>query len=103
MKPKVSTNLISEKWLNKLRQLSRYAVLVFLVFVGLLYSRVLLHINDLNSQPPSDQAVSSQIHSANLPNIGTIDVDKIESLRDNSVSVQTLFDQARNNPFVSPN
>jgi hypothetical protein len=51
---------------------------------------------------PSDSAVSSQIHSANIPNIGGIDVTKIESLRDNSVSVQALFDQARNNPFVSP-
>jgi hypothetical protein len=102
MKTKLSRNLISEKWLDRLRQLSRYGVLIFIVFVAVLYSRVFLHINNLNDMQPSDSAVSSQIHSANLPTIGTIQVQKIESLQDNSVSVQTLFDQARNNPFVSP-
>ena len=51
---------------------------------------------------PNDQAVSGQINTANLPKIGEIQVDQIKTLQDNSVSVQTLFEQARNNPFQNP-
>jgi hypothetical protein len=99
MSAKPKRRLISDKWLAQLHKLSRYSVLFFLVFVALLYGIVLLHINSLNSAQPSDQAVSSQVKAAKVPNIDQSVVQQIKSLQDNSVSVKSLFDQARNNPF----
>jgi hypothetical protein len=96
-KPK--RQLISEKQLRQLRQLNRYNVIFFLAFVAVLYGLVLLHINSLDNQQPSGQAVSSQVKAANVPHIDPTVVKQIQSLQDNSVSVQSLFDQARNNPF----
>lgn len=99
MNAKLKRNMISDKWLAKLRMLTRYNLFFFLVFVAIIYGLVLLHINDLNSAEPSDQAVNSQIKAANIPRIDQSVVQQIKSLQDNSVSVQSLFDQARNNPF----
>jgi hypothetical protein len=91
--------LISEKQLRQLRRLGRYKTIFFLAFVAVLYGIVLLHINSLNGQQPSTQAVNSQVKAANVPHIDQSVVQQIQSLQDNSVSVQSLFDQARNNPF----
>jgi len=99
MKTQLKKRLISEKWQAKLRGLGRYSVIFFLIFVALIYAFVLLHINDLSSAQPSDQAVSSQVQAAHVPHIDQSVVKRIQSLQDNSVSVQSLFDQARNNPF----
>jgi hypothetical protein len=82
-----------------LQKLQTYSFPVFLVFVGLIYGFVLLRINSLRSVEPSDTAVSSQVQAAQIPHIDESVVNQLESLQDNSVSVQTLFDQARSNPF----
>jgi len=99
MKDKVKKQLVSEKWQAKIRGLGHYSIIFFLIFVALIYGFVFLHISSLNSTQPSDQAVSSQIKAAHVPHIDQSVVKQIQSLQDNSVSVQSLFDQARNNPF----
>jgi len=99
MKAKLNRQLISEKWQVQLRKLTHYSVAFFLVFVVVLYGIVLLHIKSLNNTQPSEQSVSSQVKDANVPRIDQSVVKQIQSLQDNSGSVQSLFDQARNNPF----
>jgi hypothetical protein len=87
------------KALTLLQKLQAYSFVVFLVFVALIYGFVLLKINSLRSAQPSDEAVSTQVQAAQIPHIDQLTVKQLESLQDNSVSVQTLFDQARSNPF----
>jgi hypothetical protein len=82
-----------------LQKLQAYSFVIFLVFVGLIYGYVLLRINTLRSAQPSDTAVSTQVQAAQIPHIDENVVKQLESLQDNSVSVQSLFDQARSNPF----
>jgi hypothetical protein len=90
---------IIEKASALLQQLRRYSFLLFLVFVVLLYGFVVLRINNLSNAQPSDEAVSSQVQAAQVPHIDQSVVQQLQSLQDNSVSVQTLFNQARSNPF----
>jgi len=89
--------------LNKIganvRQVQRYNVIIFIVFVALLYGFVLLRFNSLRSVEPSAADVSGQVKSAHVPRIDPAVVQQLQSLQDNSVSVQALFDQARSNPF----
>lgn len=80
-------------------RLKRYSLPVFLVFVAVIYGFVLLRINNLSQAEPSDQAVTSQVQAAKIPHIDAAVVKQLETLQDNSVSVQSLFDEARSNPF----
>lgn len=82
-----------------LRKFRRYALVVFLVFVGCIYSFLLLRTSTLNSAQPSADAVTNQVKAARLPHIDQSVVNQLKTLRDNSVNVQALFDQGRNNPF----
>lgn len=77
----------------------RYKFALFLIFIVLLYGLIVFRVNVLNSAHPSAEAVDSQVKSARLPHIDQSVVDQLETLRDNSVNVQALFDQERNNPF----
>ncbi|HVV25680.1 MAG TPA: hypothetical protein VHC21_01440 [Candidatus Saccharimonadales bacterium] len=84
----------------KLRPVAkRYALPAFIVFVLLVYGVVLLRINSLNNQEPTTDQVTSQVKAARIPHIDQSVVQQLQSLQDNSVSVQALFNQARNNPF----
>lgn len=80
-------------------RLRHYVVAAFLVFVVVIYGIVGMRINTLLSAEPSPDAVSSQVKAKSIPKIDPAVVKQLQSLQDNSVNVQTLFEQARDNPF----
>lgn len=82
-----------------LKRLRPYSLVIFIGFVCCLYVFLLLRINSLGSQQPSSDQVTSQVQAARIPHIDKAVVKQLESLQDNSVSVRTLFNQARSNPF----
>jgi hypothetical protein len=79
------------------RKLGAYKAFLFFLAVATLYGFIIWRINVLSSAPPSESEATS--HSTPPPRIDPDTVAKIKSLQDNSVSVQTLFDSARQNPF----
>lgn len=85
--------------ITKLQALQRYSVVIFIVFVAVLYSFLVLRINTLSSAQPTEEAISSQVKAAKVPHVDEEVVKQLKSLEDNSVSVKTLFNKARNNPF----
>lgn len=90
------------KAIGYVQKVRPYMFVFFLVFVACLYGLVVTKVNSLVSAQPSDDAVSSQVKAAKVPHFDQAVIKQLQSLQDNSVSVQTLFDDARNNPF-SPN
>jgi hypothetical protein len=82
-----------------LDEAKKYSFLAFLIFVAILYGFVFFRINSLKNTEPSDSDVTSQVQAAHIPRIDQGLVKQLKSLQDNSVSVQTLFNDARNNPF----
>lgn len=80
-------------------RLRRYRLALFLVFVACIYGLVIMRINTLLTAEPSPEAVSSQVKANSIPRIDPEVVKRLQELRDNSVNVQALFDQGRNNPF----
>ena len=98
-KVKFSLKDLAAKCVSTLQKLRRYGLVVFLVFVAVLYGFVLLRINTLGKVQPSADAVSGQVKSARIPHIDQSVVRQLQSLQDNSVSVKSLFNQARSNPF----
>jgi len=84
---------------RKIIFLKRYSMIIFIVFVVCLYGFVLIRVNSLSHAEPLATDVNQQIKAAAIPNIDQAVIKKLQSLQDNSVSVQSLFDQARSNPF----
>jgi hypothetical protein len=82
-----------------IQKLQKYSLVLFVILLGIVYGFILFRITTLSSQQPSPAAVDSQVKSANVPKIDQKIVEQLQSLKDNSVSVQGLFDEARNNPF----
>lgn len=82
-----------------IQKVRRFSFLLFLCFVALLYGFVLLRINSLGNAQPSTDSVTSQVQASQVPHIDQSVVNQLESLNNNSVNVQALFNQARSNPF----
>jgi hypothetical protein len=80
-----------------LAKINAYKVFIFFLIVATAYGYILWRIN-VYSNVPADPAQEAAQKSAQ-PHIDAATVEKIQSLRDNSVSVQSLFDSARQNPF----
>lgn len=79
-------------------QLLRFRVVVFLAILAIVYAYLVWQINILGSVGP-DQSVLSAQAGTSQPHIDPATITKIKQLQDNSVNVQTLFNQARQNPF----
>ena len=77
----------------------RYTGIMFFVLVAAVYGFVLFRINTLSTAQPTNDDISAQTKTTAVPNIDPKVVQQIQALKDNSSNVQTLFEQARNNPF----
>jgi hypothetical protein len=98
-KPKPNVRELVNKLLVNVQKLRRYSIVAFLVLLAALYGSILFRINNLSNAQPSSDAVSSQVQASRVLRIDQSVVKQLQSLQDNSVSVKTLFDQARANPF----
>ncbi len=90
---------IPDKIMPTLRFLRRYAKFIFLITFLIIYTFLVLRINLLNRQEPSDSAVAEKLKVVQRPKIDQDILNKIQELQDQNVEVQTLFKQARDNPF----
>lgn len=79
--------------------LKRYQVLLFVVFVSGIYIFISYQIFILSAPPTDTSDVNSQVTNL-TPHIDVKVVNQLESLKDNSVNVKTLFKSARDNPFA---
>lgn len=80
------------------RSLIRYRVVLFLIFVALVYGTVAFKIFTASELQPEDQHIETQVSNL-TPQINESVAQKLKNLEDNSVNVQTLFAEARKNPF----
>lgn len=76
-----------------------YKVFLFFLVVSALYGFIVWRINVLAVATPTQTDVQTAQQQNVTPSIKQSVVDKIMNLKDNSVRVQTLFEEARNNPF----
>jgi hypothetical protein len=90
---------LRQKLSNVIGSISRYRVFLFFLLLAAVYGFLLYRINTLNSAEPASGDISSTLKTVKLPHIDQTVVQQLQSLQDNSVSVQTLFSEARNNPF----
>lgn len=80
-----------------LKRVRGYAAFIFFLAVAALYGFIIWRINVYSNAPASQSEVSSQV--ASQPHIDPKVVKQMQELQNNSVNVQALFNQARQNPF----
>lgn len=91
---------VSKEQINGLiRSVRKYAVFAFLLFLIAIYGFLSLRVTQLLQAEPDSVEVTAELKTMGIPEINEEVVSKMEKLEDNSVSAQTLFDEARSNPF----
>jgi len=94
---KLSIKDIPAKLMELLGKLNRYAVVLFLLLVALVYGFLVLRIQSMQNVQASNNPTPGTVVAT--PHIDQKVVEQLQQLQDNSVSVKSLFDQARSNPF----
>lgn len=77
----------------------KYIVFAFLIFLICSLSFLIFRINLLTAREPTDDQVNEKLETVTRPKIDEASIKKLQQLQDQNVQVQSLFDQARNNPF----
>ncbi len=81
------------------RGLNAYRVFLFFLIIAGLYGFIIWRINVLAVASPTDEDVKTAQQQNQSFKIDESVVQKMLTLKDNSQSVQTLFESARDNPF----
>lgn len=79
--------------------LKKYLIVIFAIFVVAINGFLILKINQLGSQEPLPEQVQEQQNAIKRINIDQESIDKIQSLEERNIAVQSLFKDARDNPF----
>jgi uncharacterized protein involved in cysteine biosynthesis len=85
-----------QPWINIAK---KHLVILFIILLAIIYGYVLSKINNYNNVEPSAGAVAAQVKTLSTPRINPNLVSQLQSLNNNSVNVQALFSQSRQNPF----
>lgn len=73
-------------------------LIFILVFAGI-YGFLVLRVQALTQAEPTPDMLAEQLQTIQRPKIDEDAVEKIKQLEDQNIQVQSLFDEARNNPF----
>ncbi len=99
MKNDLSLKALKPALAKALRSVRKFAaVLVFLLFTAI-YGYTIYQINSLSNPTVDQSAVTSESKALPSPRMDEAAAAKLESLQDNSVNVQSLFDKSRTDPF----
>lgn len=79
--------------------LNAYRSFIFLLLLASIYTFIIWRINVLSSTAPTQSDITNAQQDIPRPKISDSTVKKLYSLQDNSVRVQALFNEARQNPF----
>lgn len=91
---------ISRITMNIIQKLNKYTPVIFTVFVLSLYSFLILHVSSLTQVEVDQTKVLEQLQTTTRGNqVDQRAVDRILLLQDQNVQVESLFEEARDNPF----
>ena len=66
---------------------------------AMVYVYMIMKVNSLSNAPVDDNALHQQVNASPAPRIDSKAAGQLQTLKDNSVNVQTLFEENRSSPF----
>lgn len=81
------------------KKIQRYLVIASFVVMFGLYAFLVLQISSGSQKEPNQDDVTAQLSTIKRLKIDQASIDKIQQLQDQNVVVQSLFEEARKDPF----
>lgn len=81
------------------KKIQRYLIIASFVAMFGLYAFLVLQISSASQKEPNQDDVTAQISTIKRLKIDQASIDKIQQLQDQNVVVQSLFEEARKDPF----
>lgn len=82
-----------------LAKIRRYTVLIFIVSALGAFGFLVYRVGSLLQAEPTEEAITEKLKDVRRPRIDENALQKIQELQDQNITVQSLFKQARDNPF----
>lgn len=99
MSKNIDINQITRGLKSATLKLKTYAWFVFIITILLIYSFLVVRVSLLSDPKPDEAAVEEQINTVKRLKIDQNAINQIEKLEDQNIGVQSLFEEARDNPF----
>lgn len=99
MSKNIEVKQISGALRSVIEKLQRYAGFLFVISVLLIYSFLVFRISLLSDPEADEAAIAEQMTTVKRLKVDQNSIDRIEQLEDQNVGVQSLFEEARDNPF----
>lgn len=96
---KLDSNLLNKLSETLRASASKYGKFVAILIVLTLFGFIFYRIGYFNNLEPSEDEITEKLLTVQRPRIDKDIVEKLENLEDQNIQVQTLFNQARENPF----
>jgi len=77
----------------------RYAVMIFVFTIVLLFGFMTFGIAKYANLEPTESQKDDKISSLRTVKLDEKSIEKIQSLKDQNISIESLFDNGRDNPF----
>lgn len=77
-----------------------HTIFVAIVCVLAIFSFLVLQINAYNTAEPSEDAIAEKLLEVKRPKVDESSIDAFEQLKEADIEIKTLFEQARDNPFL---
>lgn len=84
---------------SSIAKINRFKIVIFVLLVVSVYGYIILTISSLSGAQPSSDQINQQNISIKSAKVDKKVILQLQQLQDNSISVKTLFDDARDNPF----
>lgn len=75
------------------------AILCFIVF-AIIYAVIITTASKISQQAPADAAIKKELKAVARPKVDQKVAETMLGLEERNVTIQSLFENARNNPFT---
>lgn len=77
----------------------RAAIICFIAF-AVVYGFIMVTVSGLTQQEPTEDAIKKELKQVAKPKVDERVADTMLGLEERNVTIQAIFDDARNNPFT---
>jgi hypothetical protein len=80
-------------------QVSRYAIIIFVICVAVVFGFLTIKIANYSNNEPNDAQIEERLSTLQTVKLNDEAVGKIEELQDRNINLESLFNNGRDNPF----
>lgn len=91
---------LQQKLLSLTALVKRYVVVLVMVIFGGMYGFLIYTSSQQAERQPSEVEISNKFQGAKRPKLDESIAQQLTQLEDQNIEIQTLFEEARSNPFA---